>query len=691
MEAGDKRQVRATITDVAARSGTSIKTVSRVFNDEPFVRPETRRRVLEAAAALDYHPNMAARDPWGLRAAVLLLLVIALVGGGADAPRRLARALDPAIGVTGLSADSLEVWITPPAYTGLAPILLKPGQPGTVAVPAGSGLLAVLAGGWGTAHLRVDDADTSFEKQGDGSQRLETRLDSGSRIEVRQSGLSVAAWPVKVVPDALPSIAFAAPPEAGERGRLRLAVTATDDYGIAKAWITMRRMGAPPDEPPVTIELAVPGGRPRSADLAAWHDLTAHPWAGLPVTLEPVAEDAIGQQSAGERHTITLPERDFANPVAAAIVTERRALTENRGRAATTAALLDRIASEPGLFNDDLKTFLMLRAARHALGGPAFDLADMQTLLWNAAMRIEEGDLASAEQALNDARKALEKAMEENAPASELQRLLDQVQQAMQRYVEALTERMAQNGQPPPEPNADGRTITDDELRQMLDGMRDMAQAGARDALRQMLDELGQILDGLQAGAPPQPNGPAAEGMRQLRDLAKRQQDMLDQSHRQAQQEQPGDPAHAARAQEALRKALGEISRKLGEALGEPPSALGEAGQSMGDAAGQLGQGDWEGAADSQGEALRALQQAAREAMAQMGASGQGGAGLLPRDPLGRPAWGAGTGDDGTTRVPDRAEVQRSRDILNEIRRRAGEFQRPEAERDYLQRLLKQF
>ncbi|MFL0586518.1 LacI family DNA-binding transcriptional regulator [uncultured Sphingomonas sp.] len=62
MEAGDKRQVRATITDVAARSGTSIKTVSRVFNDEPFVRPETRRRVLEAAAALDYHPNMAARS-----------------------------------------------------------------------------------------------------------------------------------------------------------------------------------------------------------------------------------------------------------------------------------------------------------------------------------------------------------------------------------------------------------------------------------------------------------------------------------------------------------------------------------------------------------------------------------------------------------------------------------------------------
>ncbi len=53
---------RATIIDVARESGTSIKTVSRVFNDEPFVRPDTRERVLKAAAALDYHPNMAARS-----------------------------------------------------------------------------------------------------------------------------------------------------------------------------------------------------------------------------------------------------------------------------------------------------------------------------------------------------------------------------------------------------------------------------------------------------------------------------------------------------------------------------------------------------------------------------------------------------------------------------------------------------
>ncbi len=57
----------STITDVADAAGVSIKTVSRVFNDEPNVRPLTRERVLKAAGELDYHPNVAARSLAGRR------------------------------------------------------------------------------------------------------------------------------------------------------------------------------------------------------------------------------------------------------------------------------------------------------------------------------------------------------------------------------------------------------------------------------------------------------------------------------------------------------------------------------------------------------------------------------------------------------------------------------------------------
>jgi LacI family transcriptional regulator len=64
----------STITDVADAAGVSIKTVSRVFNDEPNVRPATRERVLAAAAGLDYHPNVAARSLAGRRSFLIGLV-----------------------------------------------------------------------------------------------------------------------------------------------------------------------------------------------------------------------------------------------------------------------------------------------------------------------------------------------------------------------------------------------------------------------------------------------------------------------------------------------------------------------------------------------------------------------------------------------------------------------------------------
>jgi LacI family transcriptional regulator len=65
---------RATIEDVAARAGLSIKTVSRVFNLEPHVRPQTRERVLAAASELEYQPNLSARRLASKRSFVIGLL-----------------------------------------------------------------------------------------------------------------------------------------------------------------------------------------------------------------------------------------------------------------------------------------------------------------------------------------------------------------------------------------------------------------------------------------------------------------------------------------------------------------------------------------------------------------------------------------------------------------------------------------
>ena len=46
-----------TIAEVAAEAGVGVGTVSRVLNGSPSVSEDTRRRVLEAIATLDYQPS----------------------------------------------------------------------------------------------------------------------------------------------------------------------------------------------------------------------------------------------------------------------------------------------------------------------------------------------------------------------------------------------------------------------------------------------------------------------------------------------------------------------------------------------------------------------------------------------------------------------------------------------------------
>lgn len=54
--------MRHRLKDVAERAGVSVKTVSNVVNGYQHVRPDTRARVEEALAALEYQPNLSARN-----------------------------------------------------------------------------------------------------------------------------------------------------------------------------------------------------------------------------------------------------------------------------------------------------------------------------------------------------------------------------------------------------------------------------------------------------------------------------------------------------------------------------------------------------------------------------------------------------------------------------------------------------
>ena len=145
-----------------------------------------------------------------------------------------------------------------------------------------------------------------------------------------------------------------------------------------------------------------------------------------------------------------------------------------------------------------------------------------------------------------------------------------------------------------------------------------------------------------------------------------------------------------------LRSDLESLMKGL-EGMGiQPGQGFGEAGDAMGEAETALGEGEGDQAVGQQGRALDALRRGAQDMMQQMQAmqGDQGGSEAggrqrnSDRDPLGRPRATSGPDDGSTVEVPDEIDVQRSRQILEAIRKRLGNVLSPQIERDYLERLL---
>jgi hypothetical protein len=162
--------------------------------------------------------------------------------------------------------------------------------------------------------------------------------------------------------------------------------------------------------------------------------------------------------------------------------------------------------------------------------------------------------------------------------------------------------------------------------------------------------------------------------------------------------------------------------QQFGDLTGEVPPQLGRADQAMREAQEQLAQGD--DARDAQQRAIRELVEGSRQMAQQMqrqfgqqqgegegeGEGEEGGEMLgegqgfgqgqdqaqdqgSGRDPLGRRTREApGAQDNGSdTRVPDEAELLRTRRLQDELRKRGAERERPQDELEYIDRLLRRF
>ena len=608
-------------------------------------------------------PGLAAQDRRALRGGLLVALVAGGFVAGSDAPDRLARAFSPGFPPRPVPpAPLLQAWITPPGYTGVAPLFLKAqGQP-EIAVPAGSHLTASVTGGTGRPTLLLNGHPDPFRPLDATSFQVDRDLSSGGRLAVRRNGREIAAWDLTVVADLPPTAEWTDQPGRAARGlRVRLPWKASDDYGVTALQAELR-LRERPDAPPLVVPIPLPGGTPKTVHGTGLEDLTANPWAGLAVVARLVARDAPGQTGTSADAEFVLPERDFQNPLARAVVAVRKALSLDPDNRAAAEQELDRLSGRYDLFGTDLGAYLNLRATASLLrDSPGRStVGEAQARLWQLALHMEEGAVERTARALEQARQQLREALDRQAKGEpvdpkKIDQLMQQLQQALREHLEALAQEARRDRSELP---LDARAIDPRELEKLAQDMRDAANQGRMEDARERERELERQLQALrqaqqqhhQRGEKSAQRQRGQQEMSALQDLVQREGGLLDHAQaRSGTQDQQGDSrtqtptrllpqygrdadpkddAAAAQAdaqrhadqrvQQALRRSLGELMQQLSDLTGELPKGLGHADEEMEESDANLAKGNDDKAGAAQQRAIEALQEGGREAARQM-------------------------------------------------------------------------
>jgi uncharacterized protein (TIGR02302 family) len=707
-------------------------------------------------------PRLPIHDPWALRALVAVLMVAAYIAAGDERMLRTYAAFDWN-GVLSPANIRVDAWVTPPLYTAKPPIILSAANKeaavpaaGPMPVPAGStlivrssgGTLDVVAGGSVTEAVPTEQApkgtnERHFTITGDGTAHV--RAPSGQ-----------PQWKFSAIPDRAPTIALAKDPERQARGSLQMSYKIEDDYGVteAQARFAFRPGDAPKPaaEPRPLFEaprfpLVLPNARTRNGVGQTVKDLSEDPYAGAEVTLTLTAKDEAGNEGRSEPFNMRLPERLFTKPLARALIEQRRNLALDANQNGQVYAALDALMIAPDLFTPEAGQYLGLYSVARQLEAARTDdaMREVVASLWALAVTIEDGNITDVDKALRAAQEALKQALERGASDEEIKKLTENLRAALDNFIRQLAEQQRNNPQQlarPLDPNT--KMLSQQDLKNMIDRMERLSRSGDKDAAKQLLEQLQQMLENLQMAQPGQSGDSEMEqALNELGDMIRKQQQLRDKTFKQGQdarrdrqrgkqgdqsmgdlqQDQQGLRDRLKRLQQELAKrGMGQGQRgekgekgqqgQRGEQgqqgqqgdQGDGDDGLGEADSAMGDASGKLGEGNADGAVDSQGQALEALRKGAQslaEAMQQGDGDGQGDtpgnrvgrqqSGANGNDPLGRPLHGREFGDDLTVKIPGEIDVQRVRRILEELRRRLADPQRPQIELDYIERLLKDY
>lgn len=740
-----------------------------------------QRRMAEAAAqarAPAPDLNVASADPYALRYVAGLFLAVALLFGSIW---QVASVKDLGTGgPAALNGPAWEGWAEPPAYTRLPVLYLNDQPEGALKLPEGSRVTLRFYGEVGALTLSetVSGSAAGQPPAPEGAMAFDVTRNGGFAIE----GSGGRSWQVEVIPDHPPGIAVAGQPELENDGYTSLAFSARDDYGVAGGQVRItldlaaveRQHGLAADPDPreaLVLDLPLPlsGSREEFTEKLI-EDFAQHPWANMPVVFTFSAMDEAGQSAAAAGFGADMVTRRFFDPLAAAVIEQRRDLLWARSNAPRVAQILRTLSHRPDGLYRDYGDYLRLRTILRRLEGYTVQAAipeprqeEIAAALWDLAIQLEEGDVGDALERMQRAQERLSQAMRDGASEQEIARLMQELREATQDYLRQLSRQAEADGEmmDPGDMPDNMMTLSQDDLQAMMDRIQELMEQGRMAEAEQALREFQQMMENMRMTRSQQGQGQGNEGREAMEGLAetlREQQGLSDQAFRDLQEqfnpgarsgesqgnegrdgglgrgqshqggqggdrgdgqggegaesrnpdgqggngrEQPGQGGSLADRQQALRQQLQQQRDGLpylgGEAGEAAREALDRAGRAMEGAEDALRGGDNAEAIDRQSDAMEALREGMRslgEALAQQQQPGQQN-GQQPSataqgerlDPLGR---SNGSVNDGG-KVGEGNAYRRAWDLLEDIRRRAGERQRSERERSYLQRLLDRF
>ena len=661
-------------------------------------------------------PRLTIHDPWALRALVIVMMVATYVAAGDERSMRVASAFDWN-GVLAPANVRVDAWVTPPNYTGKPPIILSAANREAaavdsppLAVPAGSMLLVRSSGGSIDVVVGGGITEVAPNRAGaQGHQRAalqDRRRWNRACSRARRPAVVEIYRDPRPCPDDFarqgsrtPGPRFAAD-VLQARGRLRRHRSSRAIRRAPRRYegigAEARKDATKPAEPRPLFDapqfaLVLPNVRTRNGVGQTVKDLSEDPYAGADVTLTLTAKDEAGNEGKSEPFNMRLPERLFTKPLARALIEQRRILALDANQNAQVYAALDALMIAPELFTPEAGYYLGLHSVARQLEAARTDDAKREVVasLWALAVTIEDGNISDVDKALRAAQEALKQALERGATDEEIKKLTENLRAALDNFLRQLAEQLRNNPQQlarPLDPNT--KMLSQQDLKNMIDRMERMSRSGDKDAAKQLLEQLQQMLENLQMAQPGQSGDNEMEqALNELGDMIRKQQQLRDKTFKQGQDSRrdrmrgkQGDQSMSdlQQDQQGLRDRLKKLQDDLAK-RGMGPSQRGEKGQrgeqgqqgqgqqgdegegdgedgleqadsAMGDASGRLGEGNADGAVDSQGRALEALRKGAQslaEAM-QQGDGDQPGDGPGNRagrqqgaangtDPLGRP------------------------------------------------------